>query len=635
MASVETAPALAASWQRCRNDYNLDPNGAFPPMRLTDSEIRQRFERTLDRVEFGSGAMIHMRKVVRDTGYSVLFADRLGVVVKDFCDSETAHRLRDKGLAQGSVWNESVVGTNGIGTTLVERHGTFVIGSDHYHNRLKKFVCVSTPMVDPEGDILGVLTLAGNAGIQPGEAKLLHRLVRDSAGWIETALFRNRFRSHFLIGLAQAPDINGEVFQSLLAVDDGGFVAGASESALRLLGAARADVLRQPVSELLGVPLRALEGGAGRLQRLDAQGGDAQYAYAFPNGRRSSVIVQPPAPGVRLRGPARQPAAGPGFERLAGSEPRMQRNVELARRVADADLPILLQGETGTGKEAFARAIHMHSARSERPFVAVNCAAIPESLLDSELFGYEPGTFTGGLKQGKTGKVLASSGGTLFLDEIGDMPLELQTRLLRVLSEREVTPLGAVEPVPVALSIVCATHRDLERMVAEGSFRQDLYYRIHGVRIALPPLRERSDLCELIQSLAAGHKCAAGPLSLSAEALEWLVSHPWPGNIRQLSNVMRLLALTCDDGIVGVHDLPEEIRAGRQPASPDEDGPADAVDANRDSLRNASDMAQRLRILQALHECNWAVSKAARHLGISRATLHRRMKEYELARPNV
>ena len=630
MASVKTASALAASWQRCREDYNLDPNGAFPRMRLTESEIRERFERTLDRVELGSSAMIHMRKVVRDTGYSVLFADRLGAIVKDFCDSETAHRLRGKGLAAGSVWNESVVGTNGIGTTLVERRGACVIGADHYHNRLKRFVCVSTPMIDPDGDMLGVLTLAGNAGIRPSEAMLLNRLVRDSAGWIETALFRDRFRGHFLIGLAQAPDIDGHVFQSLLAVDDGGFVAGASESALGLLGATRAQVLRRPVDELLGLPLRALEGGAGRLQRLEARGGDARYAYAFPTGRRGGVAIPAPAADVGARPFARQPAAL-DFERLAGGEPRMRRNVELARRVADADLPILLRGETGTGKEAFARAIHMHSSRRDRPFVAVNCAAIPESLLDSELFGYEPGTFTGGLKQGKTGKVLAASGGTLFLDEIGDMPLELQTRLLRVLSEREVTPLGAVEPVPVALNLVCATHRDLEAMVEAGGFRQDLYYRIHGVRIALSPLRERGDLADLVLSLAAEQQCAAGPLTLSAEALEWLVSHPWPGNIRQLSNVLRLLALTCDDGIARAHDLPEEIRAGRTAVASRDGGEADAACA---SLRGAADMAQRTRILQALRECGWAVSRAARQLGISRATLHRRMREYGLARPN-
>ena len=629
MASMTKASALAASWRRCREDYHLDPNGAFPRMRLTDSEVRRSFERTLDRVELGSAAMIHMRKVVRDTGYSVLFADRFGTVVKDFCDSETARLLRGKGLTQGSVWNESMVGTNGIGTTLVERRGTCVIGTDHYHNRLKQFVCVSTPMVDPEGEMLGVLTLAGNAGIQPSEALLLRRLVRDSAGWIEASLFRKRFGGHFLVGLTQAPDIDGHVFQSLLAVDDGGFVAGASESALHLLGSSRADVLRQPVGELLGVPLQALEGGTGRLQRLTVGGGEAQYVYAFPNGRRGGIAVHAPAIETKVLPPARQPA-GLDFERLAGGEPRMRRNVELARRVMDTDLPILLQGETGTGKEAFARAIHVHSSRHDRPFIAVNCAAIPESLLDSELFGYEPGTFTGGLKQGKPGKILASSGGTLFLDEIGDMPLELQTRLLRVLSEREVTPLGAVEPTPVSLSLVCATHRDLERMVEEGSFRKDLYYRIHGVRIALPPLRERGDLADLILSQAAGQPCAMGSLSLSPEALERLVAYPWPGNIRQLSNVVRLMALTCDNGIVRIDDLPDEIRAGSKAASVCEDAGDRAVTPT--GLRGASKEAQRACILAALRECNWTVTEAASRLGISRATLHRRMRDYRLAR---
>lgn len=620
---------LTSSWKRCKSDYNLDPNGTLPSVRLTDSEVKDRYEQTREYIELGARAILHMRRVVRDIGYSVLLADGLGIVVKDFCDSQTARLLREKGLTQGSIWNEALVGTNGIGTTLVEGRGTCVIGADHYHNRLKEFVCVSTPMVGPEGEMLGVLTLAGNAGIQPSEALLLRRLVRDSAGWIEASLFRNRFGSHFLVGLTEAPDIDGHVFQSLLAVDEGGFIAGASESALQLLGASRADMIRQPASELLGVSLRVLETGIGRLQRLTAQGGEVYYAYVFPNGERGAVTVRMPVSEAKALVSARQPGTL-GFEHLAGSEPRMQRNVELARRVMDADLPILLRGETGTGKEAFARAIHAHSARRDRPFIAVNCAAIPESLLDSELFGYEPGTFTGGLKHGKLGKIMASSGGTLFLDEIGDMPLELQTRLLRVLSEHEVTPLGAVEPRPVSLNLICATHRDLEGMVEGGRFRKDLYYRIHGARIALPPLRERSDLADLVLLQAAEQHCASGSLVLSDEALEWLISYPWPGNIRQLSNVVRLIALTCDNGVVGIDDLPDEIRAGSRGVFVSRHASEKAV--MPPSLWRVSKEAQRACILKVLRECNWVVTEAASRLGISRATLHRRMKDYRLDR---
>lgn len=632
MASVTTVSALAASWQRCREDYHLDPNAALPHLRLSASEIRLRLERTLDRVELGTGAMLHMRKVVRDTGYSILFADRAGAIVKDFCDSETALRLRGEGLVQGSIWNESTVGTNGIGTTLVEQRGTCVIAEDHYHTRLKGFVCVSTPMIGPDGDMFGVLTLAGKAGIRASEAMLLNRLARDSAGWIEMALFRNRFQRHFMVALAQAPDIDGHVLQSLLAVDDSGFVVGASTGALQILGVRREDVLHRKVSALLGISLRRLESRPGHAQLLDTQSGDARYAFVFPDGRDRSVTIAATPPKAF---PAAEPGnqAELGLENLAGGEPQMQRNVALVRRVADADLPLLLQGETGTGKEAFARAIHKFSSRRERPFVAVNCAAIPESLLDSELFGYAPGTFTGGLKQGKTGKILAANGGTLFLDEIGDMKPELQTRLLRVLSEREVTPLGAVEPVPVTLNLICATHRDLEAMIADGTFRQDLYYRIHGARLVLSPLRERADLGDLILSLAGRQPCSAGPLTLSEAALEQLLAYHWPGNIRQLSNVLRLLALTCDNGFVRSEDLPQEIHPAGPSAAPDQCAGEFGADADFVSLRGTADLAQRARILQALRESNWVVSDAARQLGISRATLHRRMKDYDLTRP--
>jgi len=212
------------------------------------------------------------------------------------------------------------------------------------------------------------------------------------------------------------------------------------------------------------------------------------------------------------------------------------------------------------------------------------------------------------------------------------MPLDLQTRLLRVLAEREVTPLGAVEPVPVNLRLICATHRDLAKMVDAGTFREDLYYRILGARIVLPPLRLRDDLAELIEALAGEHT-AGKPIAFSSDALDCMVNHAWPGNIRQLANVLRLLALTSDDGEIAMDDLPEEIR-NLAPASA---GDADSLPAPRvvsiPNLKQSMEEVERARILQALRDCQWRVAEAARKLGVSRATLHRRMNDYALLRP--
>ncbi|MDN7995522.1 sigma 54-interacting transcriptional regulator, partial [Burkholderia orbicola] len=247
---------------------------------------------------------------------------------------------------------------------------------------------------------------------------------------------------------------------------------------------------------------------------------------------------------------------------LHSSDARIAQQAELALRVASKRLPILVLGETGAGKEVFARAIHDAGARRARPFIAVNCGALPEALIESELFGYAAGAFTGARKHGARGKIALADGGTLFLDEIGDMPLALQTRLLRVLADGEVVPLGSDTPVRVDLDVICATHRDLGRMVADGTFREDLYYRLSGATFDLPPLRERADVRDVIAAVFAEEAQATGHvLTLDATLAEQLAAYPWPGNVRQLRNVLRYACAVCDAARVTRRDLPTDLAA--------------------------------------------------------------------------
>ncbi|NIF46116.1 sigma-54-dependent Fis family transcriptional regulator, partial [Burkholderia sp. Tr-862] len=247
---------------------------------------------------------------------------------------------------------------------------------------------------------------------------------------------------------------------------------------------------------------------------------------------------------------------------LHSSDTRVAQQAELALRVASKRLPILVLGETGAGKEVFARAIHDAGARRARPFVAVNCGALPEALIESELFGYAAGAFTGARKHGARGKIALADGGTLFLDEIGDMPLTLQTRLLRVLADGEVVPLGSDTPVRVDLDVICATHRDLARMVADGTFREDLYYRLSGATFELPPLRERADVCDVIATVFAEEAQATGHvLTLDPTLAAQLAAYPWPGNVRQLRNVLRYACAVCDAARVTRRDLPADLAA--------------------------------------------------------------------------
>jgi transcriptional regulator of acetoin/glycerol metabolism len=298
-------------------------------------------------------------------------------------------------------------------------------------------------------------------------------------------------------------------------------------------------------------------------------------------------------------------------ERVAGGDPGVARSLELAQRLAGRNIPILLIGETGSGKEVFARAVHLLSHRYVGRFVAVNCASVPESLIESELLGYRRGAFTGASREGYRGRIVQADDGVLFLDEIGDMPLSLQARLLRVLEAGEVTPLGSDEAIKVDIQIISATHRDLEQSVRDGLFREDLYYRLCGMRINLPPLRERSDRRTLLQSVLEEE--SQGQAAIDTVALEALDRYTWPGNLRELRNTVRVALAFVEDGVVRLEHLPALI-TGRMPA-------------------RTLPVGERGALLAEIEQQRWNISAVARKLGISRSTLYRRMRRLSISIP--
>jgi transcriptional regulator of acetoin/glycerol metabolism len=322
------------------------------------------------------------------------------------------------------------------------------------------------------------------------------------------------------------------------------------------------------------------------------------------------------------------------LEDLAGEDPQMLRNVRSAYRIADSGVSVLIQGPTGSGKEAFAHAMHLVSRRAERPFIAVNCAAIPETLIESELFGYKSGAFTGARKEGMRGKILQSAGGTLFLDEIGDMPLTLQTRLLRVLEEQEIVPLGSETAIKVDLHVLAASHRNLREMIAGGTFREDLYYRLNGITLELPALRDRVDKERVIHHALAAETGNGRPAAIEMDALQRLVAYPWPGNVRELRNVIRTALAICEGGVVRGIDLPREIRdadsnsgAGSMPALMQ----GTLAGGNESSSPvNPLKAAERAALVRVIAECHGNMTRVAAQLGMSRNTLYRRMKRHAI-----
>ncbi|WP_237165242.1 sigma-54-dependent Fis family transcriptional regulator [Pandoraea vervacti] len=318
-----------------------------------------------------------------------------------------------------------------------------------------------------------------------------------------------------------------------------------------------------------------------------------------------------------------------------------------ARLLIDRQLPILILGETGTGKEYLSRALHDYSARRHASMVSVNCGSIPENLIESELFGYQRGAFSGALNTGMKGKVVQADGGTLFLDEIGDMPFAQQTRLLRVLSEREVTPIGAATPVPVDLQLICATHQNLESRVQSGGFREDLYYRIAVGIVHLPPLRLRQDRAWLLDSMivAESHGNASFE-SLDSETRELLLSYAWPGNLRQMRAAVQYACAVKSDDTIRISDLPANLvqsatlaASGATSATPPPPAaiPATGPSSTSGSIQvapiaslSAIANGEREIIIRVLSSRRWNISAASRELGICRTSLYRKLRELHI-----
>ncbi|MHB9797588.1 sigma-54-dependent Fis family transcriptional regulator [Pseudomonas sp. MT3] len=519
-------------------------------------------------------------------------------------------RMQSKGLAdivQGACWSEASRGTNALGTALVEKRATQIDCGEHFLDRLSRFSCTSVPIEGPQGTFLGVLDMTREGPLSGPRESL--SLLSLAVFQIEARLFAVSHPGQVVIAFHYRRQYLDSAWQGLLALGLDGKVLAVSGQACQLLGANRESLVGRRSEDFLGLRGdqllgRLYQGGVGSLQT--------------PKGELFYKTLQAPlrSHGVPVSNRAPRQATGPDLEALAGSHPRYARALRMARQGLVNELPVLLLGETGSGKEVVARALHQASARSDKPFVAVNCAAIPEGLIESELFGYRDGAFTGSRRGGMVGRLQQAHGGTLFLDEIGDMPLALQARLLRVLQERKVAPLGAGEEQDIDVALICATHRDLKRLVEEKHFREDLYYRVNGISVKLPALRERDDLAELASGLLA--RMGAPKVKLSAELLGLLREYHWPGNIRQLEMVLRTALAMREEGEteLSLDHLPDstldELAAGERPQS-------GSIRANELEL-----------IRQALERHQGNVSAAADALGISRATLYRKLKQLKV-----
>jgi transcriptional regulator of acetoin/glycerol metabolism len=512
----------------------------------------------------------------------VILADAQGVLMHTLGDLDFLNKAERVALRCGASWAENQRGTNAIGTALAESNAVEINGAEHYLERNGFLTCAAAPIVSAQGKRMGILDISGDH-----RSRHPHTLglVSTAARMIENSLVLAACRQHIVVQLHTRPEGIGTVAQGMLAFRQDGWLVGANRKGLAFVGLQYEDIGATVWSHLFDLDFQRMlalqHRHSERACLLHTPQALAVYAQLHHQSYQSPPIhpSRPPQKSPLAAQPTPDPLC-----QLDSGDAQWRSAADKARRVVDKGIALLVTGESGVGKELFAQALHQCSQRKDKPFVAINCAALPEHLIEAELFGYVNGAFTGATRQGAAGRLREADGGTLFLDEIGDMPLALQTRLLRVLQERQVTPLGSGTPVAVDFNLVCATHQNLRLAAEQGRFRHDLYYRLNGLTVLLPALRERSDFVALTERM--------------------------------------LQALAPD---MGLSIAPEVMAAmARFTAQAQAQATAQSL-AAKSPTQNLGDLAHKA-IQQALENARGNVSAAARQLGISRQTLYRKLQ---------
>jgi transcriptional regulator of acetoin/glycerol metabolism len=623
------APPIRKSWLRCRQ-MGVDP--AFGKC----GDIRSEAEFSADHLRLRGLARETKRRLydlVRGQGLLVTISDPQGILVTMFGDHRILAVADKLHFGPGANWSEKSVGTNAIGTSLAEGRHLQVAGYEHFCEGHHAWVCTAAPVFDIKGEVIGCVDVSGPRTVDHSRAM---SLVVIGACAIERELFRQQAleRVH-AAGVVDAMTL-GEM-TALILVDVRGTIVSVNPAAAVLMGHAaehltgtNADTLFDLSRDLfkMATPFR---GSSIKGRSVTFRPNPEYPVRAFPiasaNGVFSGLLLaihEARHPRVSIADNAFR-ITDP-FHRILGESRILGKAVTVARQVAGTFVPVLVTGESGTGKEILARAIHENSSRCTRPFVAVNCGAIPAELIQNELFGHEEGAFTGARRGGAPGKFEQASGGTLFLDEIAEMPLPLQVNLLRVLEEGRVTRVGGVRNLLVDVRIIAATNTDIDAQVKSGKFRRDLYYRINGVRIDMPPLRQRGEDVVLlarrfIDELAP--KLNRTVRSVDADFYDALQSHDWPGNVRELRHAVESAIALMPGGILRREYLPDPIRKNL---------PGPEAEAHEKDPYNL-EVLEKETIQKAIYRFDGNISQMARVLGIGRNTLYAKLKKYHLPSP--
>lgn len=637
-------PEIAASWQRCCN-YGIQPQ-SFSKKETVKNDLDQKKEQNRELLSIARLIMQQLYEFIQNSGSVVLLTDSQGMILE--CVGDNGFLELIDIARPGISWSEKDLGTNGVGTALFLDRPIQIIGTEHFFQSNHHFTCSGAPVKDEKGNTIGCLDISSRV-----EHVHQHTLGMVAAGaraiTQQLALTRNIAR---IESYNSRMDTLYEVIPAgLIAINEKLEIVKYNNQALRILGIEnQIDLSRLKISSIItaGIDFENY------LQSGDVKIVDSEFnlQICHPRSKISrhskiimSIVTIPTAEALKrhdvedglfliFKNSAQVfntvnklsgQYARLTFDNLIGTNHKFMQAMELAKIAGQSSSGVLLLGESGTGKELFAQSIHNYGNRKQHPFIAVNCGALPRDLVQSELFGYEGGAFTGASKNGQPGKFELANGGTIFLDEIGDMPLDAQVNLLRVLQNREVVRIGGKMPVKVDVRIIAATNHDLLEMVQRNLFREDLYYRLNILTVNIPPLRERkSDLPLLISYLidkiaVSMQKKVTGT---DKSVLEYLDKYDFPGNIRELENMVERAINICQGTTLQIVDFPSLIQNSNKPVAID----SKAVKARPFDLKQG----EKDNIIKVLSETRGNIRESSQHLGISRCTLYEKLRKYEI-----
>ncbi|MBP2637620.1 MAG: acoR 1 [Firmicutes bacterium] len=641
-------PEILDSWVRC-DQARVNPLDERVHHQLDNASLQVMLRKNRELITIAKPFMDNLYQIVTGSGFVVVLTDVRGYIMEILGDEDTLTNPMTVSFFQGASWSEEEAGTNAIGTALFAQKPIQVSGSEHYCRKHHCLTCSAAPIFDERGTLIGVLDVSGKS-----TAAHLHTLgmAVAAAEAIMAQLNIRKKNKELRVINHRLTNIFNTMSDGVIMVDSSGVVSELNPIAKKILGLATQksqNVLGVQVERLLGSSssfirrmLMCKESCADTEIMLDI-GGTVSHFWASGEPVTDElgivtggVIILRPI--KRIQSLVNKFSGNYGtlqFSDIVGESKAILEAVRIASLAATSIANVLLQGESGTGKEIFAQAIHNRSDRSTGPFIAVNCGAIPRELIGSELFGYAEGAFTGAKRGGKAGKFELACGGTLFLDEIGDMPLEQQVALLRVLQERKVSRIGSDKVIPVDVRVICATNKNLIKEVDKGTFRKDLYYRLNVISITIPPLRERSeDIVALFNYFLEKQDKHCRNFTVSPEVVKHIIRYEWPGNVRELQNVVERIVSLTEGRTVTLENLPKEIREWQPDAvavvNSLHSEPGAFAFSLREERRLLMEEQERQEILAQLSSHRGNVSLTARSLGVSRNTLYRKMKLYEI-----